>query len=183
MGVDTVIRLPENVRVDDVTDVIGILVGKKAHKKTFDQVIQSEGWHTRVDGVDTAPSISGCVQIHITKGLSDDATRARDGQNDAPFVLYFFESERGGRLLSPPSTTFWIAVGKGLVKFFGGTIDYNDCDDSNIDYRVAKKSRSINAPSDGKAWYTFQERKLNLKALTKKDFDVVRKHSAYEHRV
>ncbi len=95
-------------------------------------------------------------------------------------VLYHYEpSEIDGRLLMPPSTCWWIAVGRRLVDFFGGALDYNDCDDKDINFRRPKKSRKMNAPEDGKPWYAFQERMLIVKPITEKEIQAMVKHAAY----
>ena len=52
--------------------------------------------------------------------------------------------------MSPPSTAFWIAIGKGLVDFFGGKLDYNDCDEKDVDYR--KPARKDIHAEDGDEW-------------------------------
>ena len=84
------------------------------------------------------------------------------GMPEGQYVLYHFESKHG-RLLCPPSTRFWKAIGLGLIKFFGGKIDLNDCDEIDVD-KVARK-RYRNNPEDGEEWDRFQRRILNLKPL------------------
>jgi hypothetical protein len=79
----------------------------------------------------------------------------------------------------PRSTTFWCAIGKGLVKFFGGKIDYNDCDSKKVDFSKKPFSDRINCPSDGKPWQAFQEKLWNLLPLTSKDFEGFKGKIAY----
>lgn len=169
MGVDTSILLPNNVRVRDVADVIGILVGKKAEKQYFNT--SGSGWATHVEGVKVKPSsIPECADINIEGPFSDDVIPYRNGQVGL-YVLYHFEPEYDGRLLYPRMSNFWVAVGKRLVQFFGGQVDYNDCDAVEINFRRRPKSRKMNAPSDGSSWYDFQERLLKLKPLTRDELE------------
>lgn len=77
--------------------------------------------------------------------------------------------ETGGRLMMPPSTNFWVAIGKRLVQFFGGSIDYNDCDDVDVNFRRRNNPRHLNSPTDRDAWYKFQNRLLKLKPLTRNE--------------
>lgn len=148
MGVDTRIMLPEDVRVAEVAEAIGILAGLSAKK-------QSLGWGDsfacQVAGASATPSsIPTCCYINI-KGNIIDGQKAHQ-------VLFHFEPDDNahyGRLMLPRSTAFWICVGRGLVEFFGGAVDYCDCDSVNIDYHKVKP-RHKNNPSHGKAWSDFQ---------------------------
>ena len=168
MGVDCRIMLPDRVRVRDVAEVMGALTGLPVGKRFFDKNNEVQGWAAHVDGVIVRPSnTSSLCEIQWT--TPDNATH---------FVLYFFElSEVVGRLMMPRSTAFWIAVGKRLVIFFGGELDYNDCDNKDVDYR--RKRRTDCMPSDGKPWYRFQERILKIVPITEAEYANAAKHSAY----
>jgi hypothetical protein len=67
-----------------------------------------------------------------------------------------------------------------VVDFFGGELDYNDSDDSECDYSVPEKTVDENSPQDGEAWYNFQNRVLNIKPLTKEEWEAADKHAAYK---
>lgn len=115
-----------------------------------------------------------CPQIILDAG---DDGRLVDGER-CHSVLYFFEgTKKGERMMIPPSTDFWIAIGKGLVEFFGGTLDYNDCDDSDVDFKRAAR-KDIHAEGN-EEWYSLQERKLAVKPLTKADLEATRKVASY----
>lgn len=102
-----------------------------------------------------------------------------DGEQ-AHFVSYFFECKDGKyRYLYPKATPFWIAIGKGLCKFFGGKIDYHDCDAGGINASW-KKPRKCNSPEDGGAWYAFEQAKLDLKPITVKDMIKANKWAGYK---
>lgn len=169
MGVDTKIYLPANVCVRDVADVIAILAGKKAERRDFST--GNSGWSTEVDGVKVKnSSVETCLDIFIEGPFSEAAEAVRGGQ-ESIHVLYHMEgSKNGERLLMPRSTPFWKAIGKGLVKFFGGRVDYSDHDDSYCDFYRKPKSAEENHPSNGEPWYNLQIRKLKLKPLTEKNF-------------
>ncbi len=164
MGVDIRCVLPGNVRVDDVAKVIGIAVGLKPEYRKFNMG-NSDGGATYVDGitVNAAGSVD-TVQINF----------------DGRYALYFFEPDIaiGKRLFYPKSTPFWIAACKRLVDFFGGTIDYNDCDEKAVDYRVKAKSNSENCPSDDEPWETFQQRLLTVPRIHKSE--MVNPKAAYD---
>ena len=88
---------------------------------------------------------------------------------------YFFECNKDGRCLYVASTSFWIAVSKRLVDFFGVSIDFNDSDSVEVDYSVPWKTREENAPTDGEAWNIFQKRlaavpRINRNELTGDDW-------------
>ena len=69
----------------------------------------------------------------------------------------------------PASTPAKIALCKGICKFFGGWVDYNDCDNSKVDFR-ARVGKYISA-TNGEEWYKLQERILAIKPLTEQDLE------------
>jgi hypothetical protein len=80
----------------------------------------------------------------------------------------------------PRSTPFWIAVGKRLVQFFGGEIDYQDCDEIDVDFARPSKSLKINDPQDDDEWDTFQRRLFRLKPLMVEDIKDADQYAAYK---
>jgi len=95
-------------------------------------------------------------------------------------VTYHFEPDNGaGRLLLPRSTPFWIALGVRLVDFFGGTVDYSDCDSVDVDYQVAAKSALDNGPTDGEAWNVMQQRIIDLKPLSRQEIEAAAAFASY----
>ena len=171
MGVNSNIYLDAGVRVRDVADVIGILAGLKPYKSNFSS---TDGWFTKVDGVKVRSCEYSADMCEIViKG------RLVDGE-EVHSVSYFFEHDNGKyRFLYPKATPFWIAIGKGLCKFFGGKIDYADCDEGGINASW-KKPRKSNSPSDGRPWYAFEQAKLDLKPITKKDMIKANKWAGYK---
>lgn len=155
MGISTHIYLPENVRFDDVAKIVGVAVGLPVEYKKF---ISGNGGYARVTGMTHKNSeySAGCGEL-IFNGR---------------WAFYHFECERGGRLLSCGGSDFWAAVGRRLVDFFGGYVDYNDCDSIEIDYSRRPKPRSINAPTDGEAWENFQRRIMKVKRIRKDELNL-----------
>lgn len=185
MGVDTKILLPAAARIQDVADVMGALAGFPMEKRYFAHIREngrdSAGWsaghpygssYVRLTPIH---NMVQCAYIHLD---SSELGRVMvDGEREHQCMYHFEAGCNGERLLMPRSTDFWIAIGKGLVEFFGGTVDYNDCDDSDVDFaRPAQKD--IHA-EDGAEWYSMQARKLVVKPLTQVDLDAARKVASY----
>ena len=83
------------------------------------------------------------------------------------------------RLLMPRSTPFWIAIGTKLIQFFGGEIDFNDCDSKGMDLK-RKKPRKWNDPSNGKSWQDLQKDMWGLKPIAKDDLVAAAKYASYD---
>lgn len=175
MGVDARVTLPANVRLSNVANVMGAVAGCPATKSFFDRDPKN-GWSTRVEGVEVlTTSIPSMCEIRITP-----PNGCVDGEK-SHFTFYHFEPDNGvGRLMLPRSTAFWIAVMHRVVDFFGGEIDYNDCDDVSCDYSVPHKTWEENSPSDGEAWYTFQNRILEIKPITVEEWNSFNLEAAYK---
>ena len=167
MGVDCRIHLPEDVRVGNVTEAIGILAGLKPILTSIPSV-NVKG--ATVKGYDSW-GLATCANIEI------EATPLTKMPHH---VMYFFEPEEGGRLLCPRSTAFWLAVGQGLVTFFGGRLDFQDSDIAEVGDFSHAKPRSRNNPTNGREWDAFQRALYALPALTKADLTVMRKFAAYK---
>jgi len=86
----------------------------------------------------------------------------------------------GSRGIMPRSTPLALAVGRALVKFFGGALAYSDCD-STINVRKPWRSPSEVCPGDGEEWYTFQARKAAVKPLTMADLERERPNANYDY--
>ena len=162
MGVDTSIVLPGDVRVADAAKVIGILAGqeKRWEETTGARWVEVEG--VTVKSYDT-DALVGCALIEFADH----------------HVMWHFEVEHGKRLIMPRSTPFWLAVGKALVDFFGGTVDYQDCDATDVDYE-AHTPRLHNDPEDDGPWDAFQQALYDIQPLTKADIKAMREHAAYQ---
>lgn len=179
MGVDCKITLPNAARIDDVADVIGLLLGCKG---TLEPLDNNGSIHLKVAGVETKnSSITGCAEINIS-----NAPLGSGGKSGNRWFFYHFEwsgQNKGdyntgqGRGIMPRSTAINIAMAKELVTFFGGSVDYNDCDDTEVDFK-APEQKDIRA-CDGKGWDKFQRRMFAVKQLTKAQITACQKHAAY----
>jgi len=168
MGVDTKIMLPSKVRARTVSSVLGRIVGFEGIKTA----LGGGAWYTQVEGI----SINNNPQV---VGLADITWDKAPGPRTRGYVAYHFEVEDGGRLLMPPSTAFWLAVGHRLVDFFGGKLDYNDCDNSEVDYKV--KANPNSWADDGKPWDQLQQRIMDIEPLTVEEIKSYQNVAAYPH--
>lgn len=177
MGVNTKIRLPHDVQVGDVARVAGILAGLPYEmydyieygkvkcrwvKVPLASVTTCNGTPTMCNVVLNAPTIDGEDSHHSYYHFEDTDVR----------------SSREGRLFSPSSTPFWIAVGVGLAKFFGGTVDFNDCDEVRTNVSFPKPRRKNN-PQDGKEWTKYQREMFAVRPLELRDLRRYQKKAGY----
>jgi hypothetical protein len=164
MGVDCKIKLPDDVRVSDVAKAIGILAGLPA---TRWDIGDKGAYAAHVDGCDvkSCDPVPECAVINLP-----------DRQ-----VLYYFEWGSGGRGLMPRSTPFWIAVGARLCQFFGGEMDYDDCDEIACDFSC-DKPRLCNCPEYGQEWQDLQDELLAIKPVTKEELKFAERLAAYPDR-
>jgi hypothetical protein len=166
MGVDTRISLPGNVRVRDVANVIAILLGAKV---TLEPLQGSDATAARLEGV--------AVKIRQYDNMPE-MVRIEVPHQKSAFNYHF---EHGGRrMVSGRSTAETIAVGRGLIQFFGGAVDINDCDDEIEDYTEADNEDEINCPEDGALWQRLQNRIAALKPLGAWDLAECVSLSAYK---
>lgn len=177
MGCDCRVYLPDNARLRDIQDVMGALMGFKKEKQEL-----SGGWRAKVKGVKAENSGSGTVEMLILSGtLPDGPAKIARRENGEGFMAFWhWEGHPGFHQLSVKSTSFWITVGKKLVDFFGGYVDFNDCDNKEKDYKKKVKTKSQNSPEDGKPWEKFQERIMAVEPITLAEFNANIKHAAYE---
>ena len=168
MGVDCKITLPDKVRIHDVADVIGMLLGQKWELVPLDN---HGSKHLKVEGVSVKnSSVDTCADIFVGERR----------------FFYHFEWSGGsfegrdtycGRGLMPSATAENIALGVALVQFFGGIVDFNDCDESDCDF--AWPEQPDIRPNDGEAWERFQQRMASVRPLTKTDIAKYKPVAAY----
>jgi hypothetical protein len=164
MGVDTKIILPPYVRCDTVADVLGKLVGLK-HVISAIPSCDVQGIEIRASGV------TSCAWINWTGGTVPGYEHGG--------ALYHFEGSRlGERLMMPRSYPTWIAIGARLVEFFGGRVDFNDCDDEDTDI-VGSVTYPDGLPEDGQPWRDLQNRIAAVRPITPEEVARYVKHAAY----
>lgn len=169
MAQSCTVKLPKDVRLGDVLDVIGILTGSKAEWEMLG------GRWVEVDGIAGWP-------ICKTENISDDynvygqegcgfghyVVHVRKNTFDKDHHVAFWNYETSGDyylLMSGECSLFWNAINTELARFFGGEVDYNDCDDIEVDVRF-DKPRVKNNPGDGQEWDDFQNDKYNVQPIT-----------------
>jgi hypothetical protein len=165
MGINTKIFLPHSARLRDVSNVIGMLVGCPHTSNRF----------LVVDGVEIKgnPTMPECPIISIKpEHFSKDVFKARDG--DPIYWLFHYETESDARLIAPGSNKFSIALGKRLVDFFGGWVDFNDCDSLHRDHEAPIPAFGVNSAEDGKPFWDLQKRMASVKPLTLKEINSVK---------
>lgn len=156
MGISTNIYLPGNVRFKDVMTVIGVTVGLDKKKRD----IGGGSYYVDVDGIQARTYNSQPDMVNIEFGNR--------------FCHWFFEhySDLGDRVLLCGDSDFWRIVGNRLVDFFGGYVDYDDCDEIDFDYEVPMKSNSENRPTSGEPWKNLQERIWNAPRIHRSELNV-----------
>lgn len=175
MGVNVSVKFPSGVRMSDVATVAAILLGSE---KEWDK---NGRWINPVPGVQresTSVPEMAYIKLPVKAYNNPVADEIRKSDGDLYFLSYHYESGKHGETsIIPKCTAAKIALCVGLVKFFGGTVDFNDCDSVNINMR--KTPRKPIAPSDGKPWVNFQKAMDTIKPLTEKDAERVKKWAAY----
>lgn len=171
MGTSCRIVLPSDVLIRDVADVMGILAGLPKHMDTLDNSGR-QFQVCKVNGVKVKNTTIPEMGQIILEGAMVDGQKAHQ-------VYYHYEGEHGTtRTLSPQSTALWIAIGRGLVYFFGGTMDYQDCDSVRVNFRKPKP-RKWNDPESNKPYDDFQRAMFAVEPLTKADLNACKKWAAY----
>lgn len=176
MGCDCRVYLPDNARLRDIQDVMGALLGFKKEKNE----LSSGSWAAKIEGVKIENGGSVPEMLILTGKVPDGPAKVARGDNGEGFMAFWhWEGTPGFHQLSVKSTSFWITVGKKLVDFFGGYVDFNDCDNKEKDYKKKVKTKNENSPEDGKPWEKFQERIMAVKPITTAEFNANLKHAAY----
>jgi hypothetical protein len=157
MGVDARASLPPNVRVRDVARVLGILLGVPFSL----DALNGDGVYCNVLGAD----VRGFVDI---PEMSWIILKMPNGNTVAQYNFHN-ENPGGRRLLTGRATAKTIAAFRHACDFFGGVLDYNDCDDEDRDYVVPDFDDDSNHPEDREPWDRMQRRMAELKPLSRKE--------------
>jgi hypothetical protein len=163
MGVGTYAILPEHVRLTDVADVVAIRAGLPFERQAFES---GEGTTVWVHGV----NVRGHAEVPAMATIELRGPMV-DGEH-AHTCTFHFENDygAGGRLLvSQAATPFWQAVLRGVVDVFGGTVDYEDTDNIQVDYGSPGLYNVLWNANDGDAWEAKMDAVAAVKPLTKDD--------------
>lgn len=132
VGINVEISLPPNVRVDDVAGVIG-----KAAGLGIEVGSEFVGWNPHEIKI-VSMSTPQLAEIQL-QGRMVDTMKNR-------YIHYHFEGTGGRRVLMPPSTPFWCAIGETLVQFFGGRLRFRG-GAAKPDLVVRGKINKLNCPT------------------------------------
>lgn len=193
MGVDCDVVLPHSARVNDVCDVLATLAGAPGYMRPLsggmsafwtDAVVEVDPFGQRPRPIRDANMLD--VVIKRPSGARWEFITGQDTINPYWFWNTGIGRSVGGGLrhgyegrgLLVRSTGFWIAAARGLVGFFGGVADFNDCDDIDVDYALPDAPDLL--AHDGEPWQAFQDRKRAVKPLTKADLDWAEPFAAYK---
>jgi hypothetical protein len=153
MGVDTNVRFTPGTTAEDVADVCSILLG---HEPTLDSIGDRDQFYAlRTKAQVENTIIPGMLQITVPGTETADGLWATYHINggDAPW----HRSTRTMHLIGWPMLKLRarperIALAKRLVDVFGGSVDYNDCDDSYEDYCADGHPLKFPWNEDYEAW-------------------------------
>ncbi len=172
MGTSTHIFLSDDAQINNVIEVIGILIGQKKEQAYFDEYKHSKGSYCKVDKVATwvppddkkddyavYPQTTSCpstVRIVIPKNKID--------KMDHNGSWFYEGDEPGTREIIGGCSEFWQKIGTELVKFFGGWVDYNDCDDVEKDVEFPRP-RKTNCTKTDEDFDILRDDMLKLKPI------------------
>jgi hypothetical protein len=171
MSTNVSCELPPKARLEDVAKVLAALIGHRTYNVP---IPDSSATFARVDGYHFALGASptpGSGYIVLDCDLDTPAARLLKADEGVEYWLSYSwnSSENGGLALYPSCSTSKIALCAGLVDFFGGKIDFNDCDseDVNMELDPQEDIRASNDP----LWSQFNNRILAIKPLTLEEID------------
>lgn len=153
MGVDLVITLPPHAAADEVADLMGIFLGKAA--KLVPLSGGGDAVSCRVEGVSVTAlgrGLEGSLDIRVD-GFGRVAMYQLDSSSFGERYLIFRAGSEGVE-----------ALALALVDWFGGRVDYNDCDGIDADH-VARYPKWPFVPHDGEQWDRYQRDKAALKPI------------------
>lgn len=153
MSVDTKAYLPPHVRADDVAKVLAALLGRRVYAYN----LPGGGFAAWCDDA-SVESTSIPEMAHVT-------VKSPDGDGFGAFFHFESDSARnyghtdGTRLVTTYHSQRNVEVLSGLVRFFGGQLDADDCDNVDIDLDVSVQDATWAhpwSPNDGQEWTDFQ---------------------------
>ena len=166
--VSALISLPEGSRVCDVANVIGVLSGLPVDKGCGPS---GPCWY--VPGVSigfTYPPEGAEIEIrgHLVGG------------SKVQTAIYWFDHPRGMNLshfISTISTPYWLAVGHGLIKAFGGRIKFRS--DMPCGHMAYPKPKYLTELALADPYRSYQEELYAAKPITAEQIKEMRSYAAY----
>lgn len=167
MGVNAILLLPPDTPVRHVAHAIGALCGLPKSKMDLSC---NEAWAIRTDvSVRSNDAVPECVDIVIPP-------------NDiiGPCSLLFhYEFKQGRRGIMPRSRASAIALCDKLAQFFGGAVDFNDCDDHMDRFYERPMYRLANDPEDGEPWQRMHQALYDLEKIAEEEIQSFESVAAY----
>lgn len=181
MSTNCNIYLPPGVDGQAIAEVAGVLWGLPVRREH----LPGGGLATFVDGVHMM-SVTDTPIFHLSWTAAPPAHLA-DGDPDHWCTLhpYSRRPSRAAQCLSPNSTAAWIAVGRRLVCFFGGALQFRDTDPDDVLHVTRAQAQAPYdaaglVPEDGEPWQAWQDAVAALKPVTKRDIEDERGNAAYK---
>lgn len=182
MSVDCHLYLPVDVTARDLEVAIPILLGAEKFDDT------SLGFHVTLVGVRKGDD--GWKAFAKESGIESMSTFDW-GKLKMPLApaglwpTFHYIARRGNKvynMLHLSSSPTRIALAIRLAEFFGGIVDYNDCDEDGKELRF-RRSRAVPnmlADMEDEDYGRFQRALMALEPLTKKEIRAARKFAAYK---
>ena len=168
MGCDCNIYLQGDALSHDVMSVLGIILGFEKTQESFNH--SSKFDHVVVKDVAYGYSDGNNHKIFAKAGFSTPQYFTIEILNnplDKEWHMLSCHFEYKHLLLSGGSSNFWKTVGTELVKFFGGYIDYNDCDTYDMDFSALCPRIEGNRHENDPEFHLFQEELWKLQPIKK----------------
>ena len=173
MGVDCIITLPSYTRVRDVAEVIGVAMGMPHELRKFSERDDS-GSYCHVEGVRVHPTSEATLAEIKVDGVAVDGNEIRES-----FWYHFEFDATGQRGIMLRSTALAIVLGRRLVNFLGGMVDYNDSDNTDVDYYCSPQYPD-GLPKDGEEWNEYQRKINDVLPLSKEELQEAHEWATYK---
>ena len=183
MGVDCNIYLNAgNATAENVARVIAILAGNET---TVKPLLGTCHWSTEVSGY----KFKGSEHTPTIADLSFDHHVGEHTGYDGPdanvqhsVFIHLESGVRNRKCMMPRATAFWLAMGRRLVRFFGGELFYQDCEKSWGDVPDYKsRARFSQIGEDDETFQKIQNAMMRLKPITRKEMAEMEEFAAYKY--
>lgn len=153
MGCDSHLFLPPTVKQDDFIKVFAAMLGGEADKMHFGEGTSHSGWAARIEHRLVAQSTHSTDYNVITGRVGDSSVYLN--WHWCAGGEYGFPAHH---LVSCSSRDYRFPVLKALADFFGGYVDYNDCDSVLVDHIGRQNNLKFrHDATDDDGWYQKQE--------------------------
>lgn len=156
MGTDSLLYFPPETRVNDVAEVLAILLGATPEKRYFHGEGPDGGWSCvpseKLEVQNTSVPQMLCITGTVQGKRVYNMWHWESGQGPAGYRLMTCGMQE-------PRREALVA----LADFFGGVLDFNDCDSTDADFTGDLRSKPYRLDAnDGAGWDAFQGAMLDL---------------------